>query len=184
MTSASLTELIHQAQRGDERAWRQVFDITYEELRSMARHRLREHRRGTLLDTTSLVHESFLRFSHAGRLGIEDRRHFLRYAGRAMRSVVVDYARERQAARRGGGIPCLTLTTRLDAAADSADEILRVHDALQELAVLDARLAQVVELRYFAGMTEAEIADALAVADRTVRRDWEKARLLLAKALQ
>jgi len=183
--SSSLTDLIQQARSGDAAALHRVFDATYDELRAMARQRLRTNSRGTLLDTTSLVHESFLRFAQNGQLRIQDRQHFLRYASQTMRSVVVDYVRERMAMRRGGDVAHVTLNTQFgNQEADGAAEILRVHEALDELNALDERMAQVVEMRYFAGMTEAEIAEALGVTDRTVRRDWEKARLLLSRALQ
>jgi RNA polymerase sigma factor (TIGR02999 family) len=181
----ALTDLIQRAQGGDEAALKRVFDIAYEDLRRMARARLRKGERGTLLDTTALVHESYLKFANAGELRINDRAHFFRYAGQVMRSVIVDLVRASQAERRGGDAAHVTLNTGLQNSPDpGADEILRVHEALQELAQHDARLVQVVELRYFAGLTEVEIAGALGVTDRTVRRDWEKARLLLARALQ
>jgi RNA polymerase sigma factor (TIGR02999 family) len=159
--------------------------VTYNDLRALARMRLRIQRGGALLDTTALVHESFLRFANAGRLRIQDRQHFMRFAGKVMRAVVVDHVRECVAARRGGGAVHITLTTQLGhPAVDGAAEILRVHEALEELEVLDERMSQVVEMRYFAGMTETEIADALEVTERTVRRYWEKARLLLLEALK
>jgi RNA polymerase sigma factor (TIGR02999 family) len=181
----SLTDLIHRAQVGDEAALRSVFDATYDELRAIARARLSSGGRGTFLDTTSLVHESYLRLANVGRLQIEDRQHFLRYASHAMRSVIVDFVRERLAQRRGGDALHITLDTHIgDTTSAGENEILRVHDALAELAQYDARLVQVIEMRYFAGMTEAESADALGVTDRTVRRDWQKARLLLAHALK
>jgi RNA polymerase sigma factor (TIGR02999 family) len=185
MQAALLTDLIQQAQAGDAQALHQVFDAAYRDLHAMARSRLRKSSHRTLLDTTSLVHESFLRFANCGQLRVNDRQHFLRYASQVMRSVVIDYVRECMAERRGGGAPHITLTTQLGGqAVEGADEILRVHEALDELAKLDPRMAQVVEMRYFAGMTEMEIAEALDVTDRTVRRDWEKARLLLAEALK
>ena len=138
-----------------------------------------------MLDTTSLVHESYLRLAKAGQVAVEDRAHFLRYASCAMRSVIVDLVRQRQAGRRGGDADHVTLTTRAGAGETAgARQILRVHDAIGELARHDARMAQVVEMRYFGGLTEQEIADALDVTDRTVRRDWEKARLWLAEALK
>ncbi len=181
----SLTELIHLAAKGDAEAADRLFAATYAELHKLARARLRAGGRNTLLDTSSLVHESYLRFVGAGRLGLADRIHFMRWAGRVMRSVIVDFARRRKADRRGGGMTRITLTTQIDAQSLSGeDEILRVHEALDELAVLDARMAQVVEMRYFGGMTEPEIAEALGITDRTVRRDWEKARLLLREALK
>ena len=111
--------------------------------------------------------------------------HFLRWSGRVMRSVIVDFARRRTAARRGGGAAHVPLTTGLaDDRTDSAEEILAVHEALDDLATVDPRLAQVVELRYFGGLTEAEIAQALGVTERTVRRDWQKGQLLLRDALE
>jgi RNA polymerase sigma factor (TIGR02999 family) len=184
--SESLTDFLRRAQVGDEAALRVVFDATYPELRTQARARLRRGPRNTLLDTTSLVHEAFLRFSNSGRLNLSDRQHFLRYASHVMRSVIVDVVRESLADRRGGGAEHVTLNTEVrdGAAMSNENEILGVHEALEELAKVDARLVQVVEMRYFAGMTEPEIAEALDVNERTVRRDWQKARLLLADALK
>lgn len=182
--AAPLTDLIQRAQQGDEAALRRVFDAAYEELRALARSRLAGSGPHTLLDTTSLVHEAFLRFANNGELDIADRRHFFRYAAHVMRSVVVDLVRRKSAERRGGNARPVTLNTDAgDGAPSNEAEILQVHDALEELAALDRRMAEVVEMRYFAGMTEAEIADSLGVNERTVRRDWQKARLLLAEAL-
>jgi RNA polymerase sigma factor (TIGR02999 family) len=180
----SLTELIHRAQQGDAAAADSLFAATYPELRRLARARLRPGGRSALLDTTALVHESYLRFAAAGRLRLEDRVHFMRWTGRVMRSVIVDFVRRQQADRRGGAAPHLTLTTQIEGLASGENEILRVHEALDDMAALDPRLAQVVEMRYFAGMTETEIAETLGVSERTVRRDWEKARLLLREALK
>lgn len=179
-----LTALIRRAQLGDAGAAEALFEATYPELRRLARARLRSGSRGTLLDTTSLVHEWYARFVRTSRMRIEDRAHFMRYAGRAMRAVIVDFARRRRAGRRGGGAgrDCLAIQAAEGAAA-GAEQILRVHEALDELARVEPRMAQVVELRYFVGLTEAEIGAALGVTDRTVRREWEKARLLLAEAL-
>jgi RNA polymerase sigma factor (TIGR02999 family) len=181
---SSLTQLIHRAQAGDDRAANALFAATYADLSRLARARLRPVGRHTFLETGALVHESYLRFTNARRLRIEDRVHFMRWAGQVMRSVIVDFARRRQADRRGGGMTRLALDP--DAVADGAGEaeILRVHEALDHIAALDTRMMQVVEMRYFGGMTETEIAQALGVTDRTVRRDWEKARLLLREALK
>jgi len=180
----SLTDLIQRAQHGDSAAIRGVFDATYQDLRQLARQRLARGGRGTLLDTTALVHESFVRFANAGNLRLEDRQHFMRYASHVMRSVIVDIARAAHAGRRGGDAPHVTLDTSIgDGVPEGEEQIIRVHEALEELGAVDPRMVQVVEMRYFAGMTEPEIAAALGVAERTVRRDWEKARLLLAEAL-
>jgi RNA polymerase sigma factor (TIGR02999 family) len=179
-----LTELIQRAQGGDDQASNALFEATYPELRRLARARLRSGGRNTFLDTTALVHEWYVRFVRVGQARIEDRVHFMRYAGRAMRTVIVDLARRRTAARRDGGAARLSLSGREEElGAAGAEEILRVHDALEDLAKLAPRMAQVVELRYFVGLSEAEIGEALGLTDRTVRRDWEKARLLLAEAL-
>jgi len=184
-SSALLTDLIRQARTGDANSLQQVFDATYQELRTMARARLRTNSRGTLLDTTSLVHESFLRLAGNGQLRLEDRQHFLRYASQTMRSVVIDFVRERNALRHGGDLVRVTFNTAIgDHDADGGQEILRVHEALDELAAVDERMARVVEMRYFAGMTENEIGEALGIAVRTVRRDWEKAQLFLAELLK
>ncbi len=181
---APLTDLLRRAQNGENDALRAVFDVTYEELRRMARNRLRPVKRDALLDTTSLVHECFMRFANAQQLRVEDRVHFFRYAGQVMRSVIVDLARASLAERRGGAANHVTLNTAIAESTHAGEEqILRVHDALDELAQFDERLVRVVEMRYFAGMTEIEVAEALGLTERTIRRDWEKAKLLLAKAL-
>jgi RNA polymerase sigma factor (TIGR02999 family) len=138
----------------------------------------------TLLDTTALVHEAWLRLSGAEGKDFPDRRHFLAYAAQAMRSVVIDLVRARQAERRGGGQEHLTLNTAIaELTPQGDDDVLRVHEALDELALLEPRLAQVVEMRYFGGLLEQEIAQALGVTERTVQRDWQKARLFLSMSL-
>ena len=158
--------------------------LFYEEMRRLARARLAGGGRYTLLDTTALVHESFLRLQRATHIEVNDSQHFLAYAASTMRSVVVDYVRQRKAERRGGGAAHEALDSRhAEQLGASDDEILDVHDALEALAAVDARLVQVVEMRYFGGLTDAEIGQALGVTDRTVRRDWERARLLLAGLL-
>jgi RNA polymerase sigma factor (TIGR02999 family) len=156
----------------------------YPQLRRLARSRLAAGGRYTLLDTTALVHESFLRLQRANHGVVDEAQHFLAYAASTMRSVIVDYVRNRKAARRGGGAANVTLNTgHAEQFRAPDDEILDVHDALEVLSTVDARLAQVVEMRYFGGLTDLEIGEALGVADRTVRRDWERARLLLAALL-
>jgi RNA polymerase sigma factor (TIGR02999 family) len=180
---ANLAELIQRAQHGDAAAANALFTATYNDLRRLARVRL--HGRSATLDTSSLVHESYLRFAASGRLRLQDREHFMRWAGRVMRSVIVDFARRRKASRRGGDGMRVTLTERLAPSRQPPeDEILHVHDALDRMSAHDARLTEVVVLRYFGGLTDAEIAGALGITDRTVRRDWEKARLLLREALE
>ncbi|MGO9829737.1 MAG: ECF-type sigma factor [Myxococcaceae bacterium] len=178
-----ITELIKRAKAGEDAALEMLFEELYEPLRGLARSRLARGGHQTLLDTTGLVHEFYLRLEHAGRVLVNDRHHFMAYAARAMRSVVVDFARRRAAERRGGDVEHVPLTESL-AEAGGEQEILQVHAALETLEKVDPYLVRVVEMRYFAGMTEEEIAKSLAISDRTVRRHWEKARLLLASALK
>ena len=180
-----ITVLLRSAKSGDASALASLFEALYPELRRIARQRLARDDRGTLLDTTALVHECFLKLAATGRMQPADRNHFLAYAASAMRSIVVDFARARLTERRGGGLTMVTLDSALrDGLPCGEDQILAVHDALDSLAVLDRRMAQVVEMRYFGGLDDAEIAEALDVGVRTVRRDWEKARLLLAASMQ
>jgi len=139
----------------------------------------------TLLDTTALVHESYLRLVGAKGLPIEDRRHFFTYAATVMRSVIVDFARARRASRRGGDAYHVALDTlSSDVLAEPESDVLRVHEALEVLAKADPHSARIVELRYFAGLTDAEIAETLDISERTLRRAWEKARIMLAAALE
>lgn len=181
---ADLAAIIARAQSGDRAALDELFAATYDDLRAIARSRLRSAPRVTVLDTVALVNESYMRLRSAGRLRPQDRGHFVRYAARAMRSVIVDLVRQRAAERRGGDLVRVELTTGVgDGVPHAEAEILEVHEALDGLATLDARAAEVVEMRYFSGMSEVEIAEALGVTERTVRRDWTKARLLLAEAL-
>jgi len=180
-----LTQLIRRVKDGEAGAHDDLFAAAYPELKKLARSRLRDGGRNTVLDTTALVHESYLKFLAGGQLRAEDRRAFFAYASSVMRSVIIDSVRERQAERRGGGAERLTLHTQLldDADGDNED-LLRVNEALDVLAQAEPRLAQVVEMRYFGGYTEAEIAEALELTERTVRRDWDKARLLLSEMLK
>lgn len=162
----------------------ELFPELYNELRRLARSRLASGGRNVLLDTTALVHESFLRLHGAGRVGLADKDHFLAYAATTMRTVVIDFLRRKGSEKRGGDVEHITLDTALGEVLGARDEeILDVHEALQSLAKVDERLVKVVEMRYFAGLTDEEIARALDISERTVRRDWERARLLLAEML-
>jgi len=182
---AELTQLLLRVQSGDASARDALFTAAYPGLQQLARARLRDGGRSTLLDTRSLVHETFLRYAQSGALRAEDRRAFFAYASQVMRSVIVSSARERAAQKRGAGHRPITLSERMsEQVLDDEEAILRVHEALESLEQVDARLAQVVQMRYFGGYSEQEIADALEVTDRTVQRLWLKARLMLQAAME
>ena len=182
---SEITELLVAARQGDGASMGRLFQLLYTDLRRIAHAKLRRGVGPTLLDTTSLVHESFLRLNKLGQLHVQDRSHFLAYAARVMRSVIVDLVREARAEQRGGGQALVTLDTGVsDAAPAGDDEVLAVHEALQELAAIDERMVRVVEMRYFVGLDMEEIAQALGVGKRTVERDWEKARSFLYAALK
>ena len=179
-----ITQLLQRTDAGDCVARDELFAAAYQELRRLARARLRDRGRNTVLETTSLVHECYLRFVGAGELRAEDRRAFFAYASQVMRSVILNSVRERQAERRGGDVPPLTLSTiKVDLSGDEST-VLKVHEALEVLEQADSRLAQVAQMRYFGGYTEREIAETLNVTEHTVRSDWDRARLILKEALR
>jgi len=151
----------------------------YPELKKIARARLRRSGPNTVLDTTGLVNDAYVRVAHAAALREASPATFLAYAARAMRSVVIDLVRERHALRHGGGLQRMTLNTVIMESLEALHEPLAIDEVLTELSAVEPRLSQVVEMRYYGGFTESEIASALGVSERTVRRDWEKARLLI-----
>ena len=155
----------------------------YTELKTLAHLRIREAGSVRLIDTTALVHESWVKLAAVEHLEIDNRRRFFAYAAKVMRSVVIDIAREHGRQKRGGGVLEVTLDPTLAGKLPAPNEPLRLDEALRALEHSVPRLARVVEMRYFGGLTDAEIADVLGVTERTVRRDWEKARLLLREML-
>ncbi len=179
-----ITLLIQRARAGDGQALDGLFAALYPEMRRIAHARLRRQLADPDLGTTVLVHECYLKLRDAQRLDASNRAHFFSYAASAMRSIIVDLARAKASQRRGANALHVELDEELAGHHQQADEqILRVHEALQQIAQLDQRLARLVEMRYFGGLSDVEIAAALDITDRTVRRDWQKARLLLAAAL-
>jgi len=185
--NSPLTELLQLASRGEPGALDQVFAALYPELRKIAHARLQTDGGQPDLQTTALVHESFLRLVKAERLALTDRKHFFAYAAKTMRNIIVDAAREHLAARRGGGQQTLQLSSTLaDTVASSGGGavLVQIHDALTALEQIDPELTRTVEMRFFAGYTEPEIAEIEACSERTVRRRWEKARAYLLVHLQ
>jgi RNA polymerase sigma factor (TIGR02999 family) len=181
-----ITRLLQLAAGGDRSALDAVYASVYPELKKVARSRLRQQGRGHDMGTTTLLHESFIRLVNAAELRLVDRRHFFAYAARTMRNIIIDSAREHLAERRGGGAAHETLGG--DAALQVADtsqsqELIRVSEALLELEKIDPELAELVDMRYFGGYSEVEIAELQGITDRTVRRRWDKARAWLYVAL-
>lgn len=160
----------------------QLYGVLYEELKRMAHGHLRNDARQTL-STTELVHEAFLKLGQGPQSGWDGRAHFFGAASRAMREVLVDFARRRQAAKRGGGMERVSLGEAEGVVDLELDEILALDAALDQLSTANDRLRQIVELRFFGGFGEAEVAEILGVTPRTVARDWVKARLFLLREL-
>jgi RNA polymerase sigma factor (TIGR02999 family) len=182
---ADITQLLHRVREGEAKARDDLFAVAYPDLRRLARARLYEGGSGTVLDPTSLVHESYLRFVRAGELRAEERRAFFAYASQVMRSVILDTVRERQAERRGGGAEKMTLHTEVaDAICGEEETVIKVHEALLVLEDASPRLAEVAQMRYFGGYTDKEIAETLGVTERTVERDWARARAILEQAIK
>ena len=183
-----LTQLLRESSAGDRAAFDRLVPIVYDELRAMAHNRLRAEGAGHTLNTTALVHETYLKLADQSRVEWQNRAHFFAVGARAMRRVLVDHARARNAARRGGG----ETPVSLDALGDGIDalmsdraaaEVAALDDALKELTTFDARAAQVVELRFFGGLKHDEVAQALDVSESTARRLWVTARAWLKHAL-
>jgi RNA polymerase sigma factor (TIGR02999 family) len=168
-------------------ALNEKFSAHYPELRRIAQSRLRRDGGSVALETTALVNECYMKLRTSNRTLGEDRLAFLAYASRTMRSIIIDLVRESQAQRRGGDVDVVTLNTAMidstpDVKSESLD-LFALSDALDSLAAAEPKLAQVVELRYFGGLELAEIAELFDCHERTVRRDWDKAKLLLAAIL-
>ncbi len=169
-------------QQGKPGAYDALLPLVYDELRAMASRSMQGERDGHTLQPTALVHEAFLRLVDQRSATFEGRRHFFAVAATLMRRVLVDHARRTRADKRGYGL-VVPLQGHMDAATEETHEVLQVDEALQQLAALDTRQAQVVELRYFAGLSVEETASVLGVSERTVKRDWAVARAFLHRAL-
>ncbi|GAB3338647.1 ECF-type sigma factor [Marilutibacter aestuarii] len=181
---ADITRMLGAARGGDRGALDNVLATLYQELHSMARRQL-AGQHGHTLDATALVHEAYLKLIGRREAQFDDRAHFFAYAASAMRSVVVDYARQRLAQKRGGDLHRVTdLPEDLEGGVRLDEETLGLDTALTRLAEVDQRLAQVVELRYFGGLSELEIAGLLDRSERSIRRDWQKARMFLLASLK
>ena len=178
-----VTALLLELRGGDAGALDRVFPVIYAELHRIAHAQLQRERDGHTLSPTALVHEAYFKLVDVTRVEWRDRTHFLSMAARAMRRILIDYARQHGRLRRGGDRQRVTLDEGLIAANDQAETLLALDLALEQLAQLNERLARLVECRFFGGLTEEETAEVLGVNVRTVRRDWVKARGWLERAL-
>jgi len=169
---------------GDKAAMDQLMPLVYGELRRLAKHHMRRERAGHTLQTTALIHEAYLRLIDASQVRLENRRHFFAAASRLMRQVLVDLARERGSHKRGGGAEQVSLDEALMVSEQRDEGLLALDEALLALAELDARKSQVVELRFFGGLSVEETAEALDVSVETVHRDWRLARSWLLRKLR
>lgn len=182
--AGEIAAAIEAADRGDRAAVEELFSSLYRELHRLAQRQLHRNAGGITLGATTLLHEAYLDLS-AGRADFPDRARFFAYASRAMRGLIVDHVRERRALKRGGEFHFTELNTEVsDAVPQETAELERLNDALEELASADAPLAELVDLKFFCGLTFADIAALRRVSERTVQRDWNKARLYLHDVLR
>jgi RNA polymerase sigma factor (TIGR02999 family) len=178
-----ITGLLAALREGDRTALDRLFPVVYQELHDRAHRQLARRRPGDTLSTTALVHEAYLKLTDSAHQTYQDRVHFFAVASRAMRQILVDYARRMTAAKRGSG---LAVSLDPDQLGDPgrAEELIALDEALARLEVLDERLARNVEMRFFGGLSVEEAAEALGVSPRTVKRDWRRARAFLFEAVR
>ena len=179
-----ITRLLGSVRQGDRQALDRLFQVVYTELRFRARRQLARGRPGDTLQTTALVHEAYVKLVGTATHDWQDRHHFFAVASRAMRQIIVDAARAQAAQKRGGAAPRLTLEDQQVAAASRPEELVLLDAALTELESLSDRPARVVELRFFGGLSVEETAAVMNLSERTVKREWRKARAFLFEALQ
>jgi RNA polymerase sigma factor (TIGR02999 family) len=177
------TRLLAKWRAGDQRAFDRLLPIVYEELRRLASHYMRAERPDHLLQTTALVHEAYLRLVDHREVSCETRNHFLAVAAQVMRHVLVDYARARSRAKRGGGMASVPLEDIAVISDERAEEVIAVDSALEGLMAFDARKGRIFELRHFGGMSVEEAAEVLQVSPATVARDWRMAKAWLRRAM-
>jgi RNA polymerase sigma factor (TIGR02999 family) len=183
-TQSTVSSLITSAEHGDTSASEALFTALYTDLRRMARHELSRRGSGVTLTATALLHEAYLEISKRDGAMFVDRGRFMAYASRVMRGLIIDYARSRRAQKRGGQFEMTTLETDCGGRVVDDRELTSISDALDELASVDASLADVVDLKFFCGFSFAEIAGMWGVSERTVQRQWDKARIYLHGALR
>jgi len=185
MTSdSSITSLLASADRGDRAAADALFTALYAELHRMARRELTKRGSGVTLGATTLLHDAYIDIANREGPSFPDRNRFMGYASRVMRGIIIDYVRSRQAQKRGGEYDMTSIRTDIAEAISDSMDLSQLSDALDELAKVEPRLSRIVDLKFFCGFSFAEIGAMLELSERTVQRDWEKARIYLHNVLQ
>lgn len=180
----SVTGYLAEVKEGNELAYNKVYELVYKDLKKIAHQRLRGLKKGDALNTTALVHESFLKLVNSTESGWKDRAHFYAVASRAMRFVLIDYIRSKHAQKRGDGISFSTLNDELPGAEQRIEEFISLNDALERLLEWNERLGKLVEYRFIAGMTYEEISEVTGLSEPTLKRDWARARSWLYSAMK
>lgn len=180
---ATIASLVSSTEHGDRAAADALFSALYSELHRLARSQLARRGGGVTLGATTLLHEAYLDMSRREGAAFPDAARFMGYAAKVMRGLIIDYARRRQAQKRGGGFELTSFTDRAPDAAPDREELVAIGAALDDLAAVDPELAQIVDLKFFCGFSFAEIAEMRGVSERTVQRHWERARVYLHRAL-
>jgi RNA polymerase sigma factor (TIGR02999 family) len=181
--SQEITQLLLRWGKGDAEAFEQLMPLVYNELRRMAANYMRRQNPGHTLQTTALVNEAYMRLVDSSRVKWQNRNHFFAISAQLMRRILVDFARKRNSLKRGGDQVQITLSDRIETPIERQKDIVELDEAMKRLATLSPRQSQIVELRYFGGLTDDQIAETLDISSRTVRRDWSLARAWLYREL-
>ncbi len=182
-TTSEITRILNDWNNGDAEAGERLFPVVYQELKRNARFLMANERANHTLQPTALVHEAFLKLTELREIKWKSRRHFYHFVSKLMRQVLVDHVRHHTATKRGNAAILFSIDDLQIPAAERADSILKLDEALSRLAKFDAKQEKIVEMRYFGGMTNAEIAEALEISQRTVVREWQSARIWLFREL-
>ncbi len=181
---SEITQLLQRVQDGSEDAYNQLFPLIYEELKKLAFSKLKKEHQDITISKTELVHEVYIKMINQEAVEFENRNHFLAIASRCMRQILIDHARKRKAKKRGGDQREITYIDELLKVQEEASKLINIDDKIEDLSALNKRLAKIVEMRFFGEMTMSAIADVLDISERTVKRDWAKARGWLYKELK
>jgi RNA polymerase sigma factor (TIGR02999 family) len=180
----TITQALAELSAGEEDGLKRLYEVSYPELKRLAHSRLYAANMGAAMSTQSLLHESFMHLAKQNELHLPDRKRFFAYASKVMHHIILDSIREANAQRRGSGEAPVTLSTDLAGVCEDANDTEAVSNAMKDLERIDPALARLVEMKFFGGLTELEIAQALGVSERTVRREWDKARAALVVLLE